>query len=476
MIGLCGAGMSAVARLLQQVGYTVTGSDAGFYPPVSDYITKLGLTCTVGHRAENIPPNPDLIVIGKHAKLVPETNEEVAAAHAQYKDHVCSFPEILANLTADRQRMVVAGSYGKSSMTSLITWCLAEAGTAPGWFIGAIPKGFAHSSDIGEDGPFIFEGDEYPSANWDTRAKFEHYEPHTVLLTSATHDHVNIYPTLEDYHKPFAALLSGLAKRKGTLIACTDETNAAAFYEVYPGPKEAYGLDHQQAFTASNIVLGDPSRNTPTQFDLHIRGDVLKGFTTTQMGRHAIENICGAAAYLLGQNLISVEAFRDAVARFDGLERRLDRKAPNSALMIYEGFGSSYEKARAAISAVRAHFPQRRLVVMFEPHTFTWRNRAALGLYETVFADTETVWLFAPPAHGATSHDQLSLDEIVAGVRAHHPDVRPFIRDESTSILNDLHPEKDVLLILSSGSFDGALAPLLETAAEAYPAPIAATG
>lgn len=469
MIGLCGAGMSAVAKLLQQVGYTVTGSDAGFYPPVSNYLTRLGLACAVGHQASNIPPDPDLIIIGKHAKLVPDTNEEVAAAMSKYKDRVCSFPEILAALTADRQRMVVAGSYGKSSMTSLITWCLKEAGIEPGWFIGAIPKGFEHSSDMGGEGPFIFEGDEYPSANWDPRAKFEHYKPHTVLLTSATHDHVNIYPTLEEYHAPFSALLSGLAERDGTLITCTDEKYAASFYDTYDGAKLDYGLKKGQSFTATNIVLGDPAQEIPTQFDLHANGDVIKGMTTTQMGRHAVENICGAAAYLLGQNLVLPAVFVDAVMRFEGLERRLDRKAPGSSLMIYEGFGSSYEKARAAITAIRAHFPKRRLIVMFEPHTFTWRNRAALSLYETVFEDTDTVWMFAPPAHGATSHDQLSLDEILSQANAHYSDVRAFEGKEASKILEDMDAKEDVLLILSSGSFDGALAPLMKTAASQYP-------
>lgn len=464
LIGLCGAGMSAVARLLHQQGYTVTGSDAGFYPPVSDYITKIGLNCMVGHRAENIPDNVTLIVIGKHAKLVPETNPEVAAAFAHHADKIRSFPEVLADLTADRSRMVVAGSYGKSSMTSLITWALQAAQQDPGWFIGAIPKGFDHSSDLGGDGPFIFEGDEYPSANWDERAKFVHYTPDTLLLTSATHDHVNIYPTLASYHEPFQALLSGLADRGGTLIGCTDEHYAGTFFHAHMGPKVNYGLEPGCNYSAANIVLGDPSAQTPTTFDLVVGIDIHPGFTTTQMGRHSVQNICGAAAYILGQGLATVDEFRRAVASFDGLERRLDRKAPNSSLTLYEGFGSSFEKARAAIEAIRAHYPRRKLKVMFEPHTFTWRNRTALPLYETAFKDTDTVWLFAPPNHGEASHDQLSEGEIADKIRAHHADVRPFTPQTFGDILDDLDGTQDVLLILSSGSFGGTLANLLTQA------------
>ncbi|WOI52132.1 UDP-N-acetylmuramate--L-alanine ligase [Parvularcula sp. LCG005] len=470
LIGLCGAGMSAVARLLQETGYIVTGSDEGFYPPVSDYLTRIGLGCMIGHRASNIPPDPDLIVIGKHAKLVPESNEEVAAALDQYADNVHSFPQVLAQLTADRERMVVAGSYGKSTLTSLITWCLVSTGKAPGWFIGAIPKGLSHSSAMGGAGPFIFEGDEYPSANWDDRPKFVHYDPATVLLTSATHDHVNIYPTLQSYHAPFHALMTGLSERQGHLIACTDEQYSSNFFYAFPGRKTSYGLEPGADYGAQMIELGDPIAGTPTRFTLTVDRTPYPGFETSQMGRHAVQNICGAAAYLVGEGHLTIDEFQAAVAAFAGLERRLDRKAPGSALPVYEGFGSSYEKARAAIDAMRAHFPQRRLIVMFEPHTFTWRNRNALSQYDSAFAGTDTVWMFAPPDHGQGTHDQVSGEEIVERARQTHRDVRIFTKDDVSQVLDDASPSNDVLLILSSGSFGGSLARFLAAVVDRHPA------
>lgn len=470
LIGICGAGMSAVAHLLQTTGWTVSGSDEGAYPPVSTYLEKIGLTPMIGHRAENIPDEVDLIVIGKHAKLVPETNAEVRAAFELHGNRVKSFPEVLADLTKDRDRMVVAGSYGKSTLTTLITWSLLHAGKDPGWFIGAIPKGFEHSAGMGGDGPFIFEGDEYPSANWDERSKFLHYRPQTVLLTSATHDHVNIYPTLASYHAPFQALLTDLAERGGELIACTDETYAANFFHAYPGPKVSYGLDSGTNYGAVNIQLGDPAAGTPTRFDLLVGYDVHPDFTTSQIGRHAVQNIVGAAAYLLGQDLLTVEELREAIAGFGGLERRLDRKAPGSALIAYEGFGSSYEKARAAITAIGEHYPTRRLVVMFEPHTFTWRNRAALAQYDTAFEGVETVWLYAPPDHGAASHDQASVEEIEDRARRHHQDIRRIGPETLEEVLEAARPDEDVLLILSSGSFGGRLSDFLTAAVTRHPA------
>ena len=465
LIGLCGAGMSAVAYLLQQAGYAVTGSDEGFYPPVSDYLTRLGIPCRTPYAAENLPDDPDLVVIGKNAKLVPETNEEVRAANERFAGRLRSFPEVLAELTRDRTRIVVAGSYGKSSCTSLLVHCLRIAGRDPGWFIGAIPKDMDTSSNLGGDGPFVFEGDEYPSASWDDRAKFEHYAPHTVLLTSATHDHVNVYPTLADYHRPFLALLDGLASQGGTLAACADEPEASRLFASYTGPKIAYGLEARRDWRAVNVVPGDPTR-----FDLVGSGETHPGFTTTQIGRHAVENAVAAAAVLCGTGLLTPDELQEGIASFSGLTRRLDRKTDRSRLVLYEGFGSSYEKARSAIDAMRGHFAGRDLTILFEPHTFTWRNRAALDQYRTAFEGASKVWLYAPPTQGAGTHDQVSLSEIEEVARANHPNVRTFARSEAERIVRDADPDREIVLILSSGSFDGALTEVIEAAERVWPA------
>lgn len=470
LIGICGAGMSAVARLLQQAGYTVTGSDEGAYPPVSTYLETLGIAPMIGHRAANLPADPDLVVIGKHAKLVPETNEEVAAALDKHQKAVRSFPEVLAALTEERDRTVIAGSYGKSTMTTLIASCLQQATKAPGWFIGAIPRGLGVSSETGADGPFLFEGDEYPSANWDDRSKFLHYRPQTVILTAATHDHINVFPTLTAYHQPFHDLLMDLADRGGHLVACTDERHAKNFFHAFPGRKTSYGLEGPCDVTASNIVLGDPSESRPTRFDLVIERDILPGFEIAELGRHAVQNACGAAAYLLCEGLLTPDAFRNGLAGFEGLARRLDRKAEASRLLVYEGFGSSREKARAAIDAITAHFPQRRLVVLFEPHAFSWRNRAAAGQYAQAFEGAGTVHVAAPPGHGADTHDQLTQAEITALAATHHRDVRPLAEGALSAVLDDLDPDRDIVLVLSSGSFGGRLEAFLAETQARFPA------
>lgn len=457
-IGVCGAGMSAVAHLMQQAGYDVSGSDEGFYPPVSDYVARLGIATMEGYRAANIPADAARIIIGKNAKLVPESNAEVAEAFAHHSVNIRSFPEIVSEMALHTNNVVVAGSYGKSTVTSLIAWCLVHAGLDPSYLIGALPHGFDHTSNLGAGPHFVMEGDEYPAANWDARSKFEHYRASTVVLTAACHDHVNVFPTLADYHAPFMRLLAQI-EPAGLLVACVTEENARAFHATFSGRKRSYGIDAPHAdWQALDLVPG-----AVTRFALVAQGARLGVLETTLLGRHNVENILAAAALLLGEGIMTFDAFKAAISAFKGLTRRLDRKVPDeSAIHVYEGFGSSHEKARSAIEAMRLHFPERRLIVLFEPHTFTWRNRNALPQYQTAFSGTDVVFAHRPPVQGASTHDQASLDEILAEARRWHGDIRPF--NSVAEIVSEAAPG-DVVLILSSGSFDGLMQPVIDALA-----------
>ena len=212
-IGIAGKGMSATALLLKQMGVAISGSDEGFYPPVSDYLKSANIPFAQGYRAANIPDDADVIIIGKNAKLRPETNDEVRAAFASGK-LIRSFADIVHELTAHSDNIVVAGSYGKSTCTALLAWCLKSAGKDPSYFIGEVTNGFESYAQRGQGSVFVLEGDEYPSSNWDNTSKFLHYNARSVLLTSATHDHINVFPTHADYLRPFRALLDRPAARR----------------------------------------------------------------------------------------------------------------------------------------------------------------------------------------------------------------------------------------------------------------------
>lgn len=461
-IGIAGKGMSAVALLLRESGWKITGSDEGFYPPVSDYLREAGIAFADGYRPENIPADADLIVIGKNAKLVPETNAEVATALSS-GTRVASFPEVIEELAQSSDNIVVAGSYGKSTSTALIAWCLMRADKDPSYVIGEITKGFAAHAHKGGGNTFVLEGDEYPSSNWDSASKFLHYRPRSVLLTSATHDHINVYPTHEAYLEPFRKLL-GILPPEGLLVVNGAEPYAAGLAETYAGKKVFYATP--ESWHAEEVRPG-----APTTFNL-MRGPVrITALSTSLLGAHNIENIVGASALLLEKKLLTPAELAAGVKSFEGVKRRMELLSPRSQVPVLEGFGSSYEKVRSAIEATRLHFPGRRLIVVFEPHTFTWRNRAALPQYDQVFAGAERVYIYEPASQGAHTHDQLSQEEIVARVQA--SGIAAEALHEPAGALRTLRAAlapNDALLLLTSGELGGLIVTLPKLAKELFPA------
>jgi UDP-N-acetylmuramate: L-alanyl-gamma-D-glutamyl-meso-diaminopimelate ligase len=455
-IGIAGIGMAATALLLREQGWSVTGSDEGFYPPASEILPRVGIHVTSPHAAANLPPDADAIVIGKHAKLTQE-NPEVAAAFASGKP-ILSFPDVLAQVTCNRDRIVVAGSYGKSTSASLLAWVLVHAGKHPGYFLGAVPKNMPSNAALGSDAPFILEGDEYPSSNTDPRAKFLHYAPAALLLTSAVHDHVNVFPTHADYLGPFQQLVANLPS-DGLLVACADEPHAMSLARRAPCRVITYGLhDANAAYRAENIIYGEEST-----FEL-IGPGIREPMKTMQLGAHNVQNMVGAAALLLEKKLATASEIAAAFASYQGIIRRLDKLTTNSPIPLYEGFGSSREKSRAAIDAIRLHFPGRRLVIVFEPHTFSWRSRDTLFWYDSVFEGASEVFVYQPPSHGAASHDQVSQSEIVERIAATGLPATKLGADKAADVagvIAHLHPD-DVVLVLTTGDLGGMIPILVD--------------
>lgn len=453
--------MSATALLLRQQGHSVSGSDEGFYPPASIILPREGISVSTPHAATNIPPQTTQFVIGKHAKLTAE-NPEVAAALSTGKP-ILSYPQVLAQLTKGRHNLVITGSYGKSTTTALITWALVANDKNPGYFIGALPKNMPLHAHMGQSETFVIEGDEYPSSNTDSTAKFLHYTPSAVLITAAMHDHVNIFPTQDDYLKPFQKLLAKLPE-KALLVACQDEPFALELAQgTHKGRTILYSLNDTTAhYYATNITYAET-----TTFTLISHGQNLGTFTTTQLGAHNLQNMVGAAAMLLEEKLLTPTQISTAFATFQGVARRMDKLTEHSPIPSYEGFGSSREKALAAIAAIRLHFPTKRLVIVFEPHTFSWRNRDAIHWYDTVFAEAKLVFVYQPPHHGAAAHNQSTHAEITARVAATGVPTIALDADES-KVIQKLQPN-DVVLILSSGDMDGLITRLVQKLEEITP-------
>ena len=445
--GIAGAGMAAAALMMREAGHEISGSDEDVFPPMSTYVEGLGFPFFRRFDPANLPEGLDLLVLGASAKLAGEANAEVVAARARGV-RVTTFPELVGEATQGRRNTVVAGSFGKSTCTALMSHVLRVSGTDAGWMIGAISPSLPDTGHWGTAPQVVLEGDEYIVGPTDRRSKFVLYHPRDVLLTSLIHDHVNVFPTFDDYVKPFAELLR-LLPAEGLLVArehpairaiAGEAASRIVWYDTAPC----------RGWYPEGIVYGETTR-----FTLVGPGGRRVALATTLLGEHNVENIVGVSAYLLERGLVTEAELARGVESFGGIRRRLDRLTRRSAVPVIEGFGSSYEKARSAIEAMLLHYPARPLTVVFEPHTFSWRNRDALPWYDTVFQGAARVLVIPPPHHGEASHKQSSFAEILARVAATGMAVEGVETAEAARAALGRLTGDEVVLLLSSGPLLG---------------------
>lgn len=442
-VGVAGAGVSALASILKSEGHRVSGSDEAAYPPVSTYLERLGVTYHNGFDAALVPDDVDAAIIGTSAKLGGAENPEIA--ELRRRGLPCSsFADFLGAHTASRANIVVAGSFGKSTLSAMLAYLLKACGRDPGWFIGAVPLDLETTGHWGGDAEMILEGDEYVVSSEDHRSKFLLYRANDLLISSLTHDHFNMFPTFESYQKPFETLVSQFQGQG--VIACARGYPELA--RIVSGREVVwYGLNEGPGWGASDIAIGER-----TLFTLTGPGGLRLPLETELLGLHNIENLVGASALLLSKGLATPEALARAVPGFRGVARRLEKKTRRSSAPVYEGFGSSLEKAESAIAAMALHFPERRRIVVFEPHAFSWRNTEALAWYDRVFREASLALILPPPLHGADRHSQLSQAQIVARVQAAGVAALGVADAEETLAVlgRDMRGDEAVLL-LSSG-------------------------
>jgi UDP-N-acetylmuramate: L-alanyl-gamma-D-glutamyl-meso-diaminopimelate ligase len=449
LIGICGAGMAALAILLRDAGYEVTGSDEEVFPPISDYLRENNINFTVGHKDENIPADATLIVIGKHSGLAEEDNAETMAA-IKSGIKVVSLPVALAMLSTETENILAVGSFGKSTMSALLAYSLTNAGIDTSYFIGALPIDLKNSSHVGKAKEFVLEGDEYPSSNTDISSKFLHLNPAHVILTSGEHDHVNIFPTETSYIEPYKKLVAKIPS-SGLLVYAKNGKNNTEIIKSSTGQNISYGVDDAGAdWYAENVKYG-----METTFDLANHGNKIVSLKTTLLGKHNIENIVGAGALLLETKKVNPEAFAKAITSFHGIKRRIELINNNLDNPVYEGFGSSFEKTRAIFDALHLHFPNRRLVCVFEPHAFSWRNRNFIHWYKKIFEGVDEVIMLPAVSRGKKDADQLDTPEIWAEAKKHFPIQTASTENEALQLLKKIVKKSDIIAFVSSGPMLG---------------------
>lgn len=480
VIGVCGTAMGSVAALLKDAGYAVTGSDSGCYPPISDLLAAKGIEPREPSAASLAAA--DLVVVGNVAG---PAHVEAEAARATGKPYG-SVADALRLVLGSRRLLACCGTHGKTTTTAMLATVLEAAGEDPGYLIGGVRRDTDDSSRLGKfsaggDGAgrfFAIEGDEYDTAYFDKRPKFLAYAPHAALVTSVELDHLDIYDDFQDYRHAFRLLARGLPA-SGALVVCQDEPEAAALAEFSAAPVVRYGFGAMADCRGANLCEISPRISDPTgllmrgggkgdlggaAFDVEWRGGKLGEIALPMSGKHNAMNALGVCALALSVGIPFV-AVRKGLARFAGVKRRqepiFDGKFAGQPLAALDDFAHHPTAARETIAAVRARYPERRLVAVFEPRSNTSRRKVFEKPYAESLALADALVLKMPAArHNDSADDFIDGGAIVAAVESAGKTAKLADSADETvaAILETLRadPRPTVVLLMSNGSWDGA--------------------
>lgn len=455
LMGICGTAMASLAGLLKGRGIIVTGSDQNPYPPMSTQLEKLGIDIMKGYRPENLYHKPDLVIVGNViARSNPEA-EELMRLNLPYT----SLPKAIGQWVIDhRESLIVSGTHGKTTTTSLLAWVADRVGVDPGFLIGGIPKNFSLSFRNPHGKYFIIEGDEYDTAFFDKVPKFIHYKPKHVILTSIEFDHADIYPDLTAVKDAFRRLIE-LIPEDGTLIYCGTDPNIIDLLSHAKVKKQfSYGLANKDytAKVLSRSVEG-------TTFEVHHGFGVLGDFFLAMSGDYNVLNATAviALARELGWPMAAV---REAIATFQGVRRRQEIIGEPRGITIIEDFAHHPTAVRETIKAIKERYAGRKVFAVFEPRSATSRRKVFQKDYTQAFKDCPEVIVAEAFDQGKIdvtdrfSSQELVADLVKAGGRAQ---CLPGA-DAIVSYLGEQAQTGDVILIMSNGGFDGIYQKLLE--------------
>jgi UDP-N-acetylmuramate: L-alanyl-gamma-D-glutamyl-meso-diaminopimelate ligase len=448
LIAACGVGMSALAALLREAGHAVSGSDEQAYPPASTILQNLGVTVSSGWEPRRLD-GADLVVCGN---AVTRDNPEARAARERQLPTM-SFPQAIEELFLQTRRpLVVAGTHGKTTSSSMLAFVLERCGRDPGWLIGGAPRDLPASARLGGSPWFVIEGDEYDSAYFDKEAKFLHYRPDMLLLTAVEFDHADIYRDLDAVKGAFRKLITLL--RSGAPVAvCGDFPHALDVVEGSAAAVEAFGLGERNTWRVTDLV-----------------DDGLTRFRIRQDGREVCEVTLRAPGPINARNALGVlllanragvpwAAGAKALSDFRGVSRRQEVVGDTGGVTVIDDFAHHPTAVAGTLTALRLRYPGRRLRAVFEPRSNTSRRKVFQAEFAAALATADEVVLarvFAKPNDPIPEADRLSPETIVSdvegrGTAARTLDGVPAIRDY---LLESARPG-DVIVIMSNGAFGG---------------------
>jgi UDP-N-acetylmuramate: L-alanyl-gamma-D-glutamyl-meso-diaminopimelate ligase len=442
-IGICGTAMGSVAAALRDRGFVVTGSDESIYPPMSSFLEKHGVLLSEGYRAENIPSDADVVVIGNAMK---RGNPEIEAVLNE-KLYYLSLPEILRNeFLRGRHNLVVSGTHGKTTTTSLLTWILIAAGFDPSYMIGGIAKNLGRGARFTESNYFVIEGDEYDTAFFDKRSKFVHYLPELLIVNNIEFDHADIFDNLEQIKRSFRHVIR-IVPQNGMVLLNGDDPNCvevgkeclAQLVEVGFSANCAHQIrDVTYSAESSRFTLGDETFELPLIGEFNVRNAAM-----------AI-----SAAKFYGA---PVEKIREALASFEGIARRQQVRGEVGGVTVIDDFGHHPTAIRQTMTALRHRYPGRKLWAVFEPRSNTTRRAVFQRELAQAFADADGVFISQVARLDQIPADErLNPEAVVAKIAENG---RPaFYEPDANTIVEHLAPmlgSNDVVAVFSNGGFDG---------------------
>ena len=450
LIGVCGTAMATLAAMLENRGYQVQGSDQNVYPPMSDFLVEQGITTFSGYAAAHITPDIDLVVVGN---AISRGNPELEAV-LEKKVRYCSLPEAVRDhFLWSARSIVIAGTHGKTTTTSLTAWLLASGGRDPSLLVGGIALNFGqHGSSyrIGGGGDFVIEGDEYDSAFFDKTAKFLKYLPDVAVIGNVEFDHADIYADLDAVLLAFRRL-TNLVPKNGLLLLGADSPHARALGRTAVSPVETFGLGADAAWRAVQIE----HRDGLTRFVVTRDGELFGRFESPLLGEHNVRNALAAIA--VGSQVgLTARTLADGLRSFKGIKRRLETVGVADGVTVLDDFAHHPSAVHETLSALRAGYPGRRIWAVFEPRSASSCRRVFQDDFARAFGHADLVILAAVFRSTLPEAERLDAAQLIDDLRARGQHARhiPEISDIIDTIVRE-HRTGDVVVLMSNGGFGG---------------------
>jgi UDP-N-acetylmuramate: L-alanyl-gamma-D-glutamyl-meso-diaminopimelate ligase len=450
LIGICGTAMASLAGMLKQRGFTVSGSDAAAYPPMSDFLSSLGIEIRQPYSEANLDPRPDLVIVGNAISRGNVELERVLDERIPF----ASLPQVLyEEFLVGREPIVVAGTHGKTTTTSMLSWIFEVAGKSPSFLIGGIAENFGRSFGLGDGQQFLLEGDEYDTAFFDKGPKFLHYFPDAAILTSVEFDHADIYKNLEEVKTAFKRLVN-LIPRRGVLIAHDGPGNVTEVVAKAFCPVERYGFSPQAHWRAVDMRFA----REQTTWAVLKNGEPWAKFGFSLPGEFNVLNATAAAA-MAAHYGIEPPTIAKALRTFKSVKRRQEVKAEIDGVTIIDDFAHHPTAIFETLKALRTRYDGRRLWAILEPRSNTLRRSVfqqelveSLSLADAVVIAS----VFQKKTDSISDSERLDTMAVVERLNEVGKSARQIA--DVDEIVATIAPELrsgDVVAILSNGGFGG---------------------